>query len=49
VFGGEVGELREDFVDDAVVRGEAVAVDMVGEVAADEACGRMRLASVVLV
>ena len=37
VFGGEVGELGEDFVDEAVVRGEGVGVDVVGEVAADEA------------
>ena len=29
-------ELREDFVDEAVVGGEVVAVDVVGEVAADE-------------
>jgi hypothetical protein len=43
-----MGELREDFVDDAVVRGEAVAVNVMGEVAADEACGRRRLASLVL-
>lgn len=37
VLGCQLGELRQDFVDDAVVRGELVAVDVVGEVAADEA------------
>ena len=37
MFVGEVGELWEDFVDDAVVRAEVLAVDVIGEMAADEA------------
>ena len=36
-FGGEVGELREDFVDEADLRGEGVGVDVFCEEAADVA------------
>ena len=37
-FGGKVGELREDFVDETDLRGEGVGVDVFCEEAADIAC-----------
>ena len=37
-FGGEVGELREDFVDEADGGAEGVCVDVFCEEAADVAC-----------
>jgi hypothetical protein len=38
VLRAERGELGELFVDEADYRGEVVALDVVGEVAADETC-----------
>jgi hypothetical protein len=37
-FGGEVRELRKDFVDEADGAGEIVGVDVFCEVAADVSC-----------
>ena len=38
-FGREAGKLGEDFVDEAEFGGEGVGVDVVGQEAADIACG----------